>query len=493
MSYQPTTPVRSAPSRNASIIWCVEGEHISSLSDTHFDSAVGALCVESFLNHITPTLKILDQYKNNTDDSELPALMVSLVPKEKFAINSSVTPDKPLVVGTEIIIHRDNESSNPSNHNTFQISLLQSPPLAQWRSIHVGDQLHIGYDAILIIVLSVTDQQIKGTVITEGHIHDHMSLHLPLDSSYTAEVIESFISSSLPKLIAAQIHYILLPGCLSLHTLKTLREHISEDDVTSPWLIYRVDSEMARQQISQVMPYINGMMIARRELALTAQPDLIPVFTKEIIDQCRDYAKLTIVASQMLGSMKHNITPTRAEVSDIANAVFDGADAVMLSEDVLKGKYSQDAHQLAQKIINDITHESSSHQNKVWAQSEPDGEMDVICTQAAKTAMRAGAKALVCITKTGNTAIRLSTLDTQLPIVAITFDQQCAQKIRLLRGVQALKLADQPSIDEVLPRINERLKQTTWLQKSDKVVFVTVTLSSMSQTSSNLFTIQKIY
>ncbi|MCY4381443.1 MAG: pyruvate kinase, partial [Proteobacteria bacterium] len=211
------------------------------------------------------------------------------------------------------------------------------------------------------------------------------------------------------------------------------------------------------------------------------------------IDRSRDYAKLTVVASQMLGSMQKNITPTRAEVSDIANAVYDGADAIMLSEDILKGRYAFDAVGVAERIILDIVGESSSHQKEVRAMSELDGEMDVICSQAAKIAMTVKAKALVCITKTGNTAIRLSTLDTRLPIFAITFHDHCCQKLKLLRGVYGMMLHSQPNLDEVLPRVNELLKNSGALDKGDKYVFVTVTLSSMSQEASNLFTIQSIY
>lgn len=483
-------PTSSPHSGGTRIIWCVEAADIPSVSEKLFHPSVDGICVESFLDQPAETLACLKKYQEKNRSSASPAIMLSLVSKEKFALTSlesslSVEP------ATKVVISKEPRSGNP----TAEVALYceETPSDNLWQSIVAGDHIFIGYDACMIQVLSRKQNQLHGEVIRGGIIGPAMHLHLPLKSALAVEMVETFVEQSLDAVVAAGVHYLLVPGALPQASLERLRSLLPKDHVASPWLIYRVDSQSAMNRVSDLLPTADGVMIARRELALTAQPDLIPVLTKEIIDQCRDYAKLTIVASQMLGSMQRNITPTRAEVSDIANAVFDGADAIVLSEDILKGKYAFDAVQLAEKIIDDITGESSSHKSKVWAKSEPDGEMDVICTQAAKTAMRVGAKALVCITKTGNTAIRLSSLDAQLPIIAITFDERCCQKLRLLRGVKGMMLLSQPGIDEVLPKVNELLKQSGWLKKHDKVVFVTVTLSSMSQEASNLFTIQSIY
>lgn len=480
------------PNSTNTIVWSVDSEHIPAVATTLFNPGVSGVCVESCLNQVLQTLELIDHHKQSADPATLPAFILSLIPKEKFAIHA---PSEPISIasGATVLITRSGGATPEAPGSPYHIHLTEPPAAKLWGSLSIGDTIHIGFDTITVNITATDAEAITGEVSSGGLLTPGMHLHLPLTAAYAAAAITDFIQNALPQVIAAGMHYLLLPGCLPTATLKTLRKHIPEDDVASPWLIYRLDSELARRGLTAAMPYINGVMVTRRELALTAEPDLIPVYTKEIIDLCRDYAKLTIVASHMLGSMEHNVTPTRAEVSDLANAVFDGADAIMLSDAVLKGPYAQDAHQLAQKIIDDITDKSSSHKNKVWAMSEPDGEMDVICTQAAAAAIRVGAKALVCITKTGNTAIRLSTLDTKLPIVAITFDEMCAQKLRLLRGVQGLQLSTQPGIDDVLPRVNELLKQTGWLRKSDKVVFVTVTLSSMAQEASNLFTIQSIY
>lgn len=493
MSHPTSPPAHTAqPNSTSTIVWSVDSEHIPAVATTLFD--VSGVCVEACLTQVPQTLELIDQYKQTAPAITSPAFILSLVPKEKFAISTTAATTS-IPSGAEVVITctakaaAGADGAGASHH----IHLAETPATELWQSLNVGDTIHIGFDTIAMTITATDATTITGKVSSGGVLSPAMHLHLPLTAAYAVPAITDFMTNILPQVTAAGIHYLLLPGCLPTDTLQTLRQHIPEDDVASPWLVYRLDSESARRNLTAAMPYINGVMVARRELALTAEPDLIPVYTKEVIDLCRDYAKVTIVASQMLGSMEHNVTPTRAEVSDLANAVFDGADAIMLSDAVLKGPYAQDARQLAQKIIDDITDKSSSHKNKVWAMSEPDGEMDVICTQAAAAAIRVGAKALVCITKTGNTAIRLSTLDTKLPIVAITFDEMCAQKLRLLRGVHGLQLPTQPGIDDVLPRVNELLKQTGWLHKSDKVVFVTVTLSSMAKEASNLFTIQSIY
>jgi pyruvate kinase len=118
--------------------------------------------------------------------------------------------------------------------------------------------------------------------------------------------------------------------------------------------------------------------------------------------------------------------------------------------------------------------------------------MDAIAYNAYLTAERVHAKAIVCITKTGNTALRLASYRAPVPIVAVTFDERVARKLSLTRGVRPLVLKVDPKIDQVLPMVNNQLVQESWLRPGDKIVFVSITLSSVSAKASNLFTVQRL-
>ena len=244
--------------------------------------------------------------------------------------------------------------------------------------------------------------------------------------------------------------------------------------------------------MDEMIENVDGIIVSE-ELALSTNPALVPILTKEMVQSCHNKSKLAIVASEMLGSMRTNATPTRAEVSDIANAVYDGADAIMLSEDISSGKYAKKAYEIAQSVIYDLDNAEKQHeQNWVAGDYSVADEMDAVCINAMKTAKRVNAKAIVCITKSGNTALRLSSLNHEIPVIAVTFDNQVKRKLKVLRGVDSIVLEVDPSIDEVLPEVNDLLKDRSNLVVGDRIVFVTVTLSSMSKEASNLFTIQKI-
>ncbi|MCX6126658.1 MAG: pyruvate kinase [Proteobacteria bacterium] len=254
----------------------------------------------------------------------------------------------------------------------------------------------------------------------------------------------------------------------------------------------RVDSRTVYEKLDELIPLVEGLLISRRELALTSNPATIPMLTKEIIQKSNNYAKLVVTASEMLGSMRRGPTPTRAEVSDIANAISDGSDAIMLSEEVTHGRFGARALGVMHNIIKDTERQHFSELN--WMKVSPaiETEMDAISFSAYKTAERVGAKAIVCVTKSGNTALRLASYQPPVPIIAVTFDPSVAKRLSLVRGVQALVLDGDPAIGQVLPHVNDKLTNHSWLNAGDKIVFVSVTLSPVSKLASNLFTVQQL-
>jgi pyruvate kinase len=214
------------------------------------------------------------------------------------------------------------------------------------------------------------------------------------------------------------------------------------------------------------------------------------MITKEIIQLCNDGAKVVVTASEMLASMRRNVTPTRAEVSDVANAVLDGTDAVVLSEEVANGKYGAQAVQVMQRIIDDI--EERAHVRPNWTKHTPrvENEMDSIAYHAYRTAERVKAKAIVTITKAGNTALKLASYRAPVPVIAVTFSEYAQRRLSIVRGVDTLLLDIDPNIDEVLPLVNDQLVRSSWLKAGDPIVFVAITLSPVGRESSNLFTVQ---
>ncbi len=353
-----------------------------------------------------------------------------------------------------------------------------------------GAMVYMGYGQVVLKVKELSKDQVTLEVLQGGTIFPNMEIHIP--ETRLKRSLESIDDKFLQKICDLNVEYLVLPGITEANDIVKFSERIGKMTEDVPWLILRIDSMEVYRRLDELLPHVDGILISRREMALTTNPATIPMITKEINQMADDHAKIVLTASEMLGSMRRSATPTRAEVSDIANAINDGSDALVLSEEVAHGPFGAQAIAVMNRIIEDTERHGGEALN--WVKLEPSiqTEMDAIAYNAYLTAERVHAKAIVCITKTGNTALRLASYRAPVPIVAVTFDERVARKLSLTRGVRPLVLKVDPKIDQVLPMVNKQLVQESWLRPGDKIVFVSITLSSVSAKASNLFTVQRL-
>lgn len=353
-----------------------------------------------------------------------------------------------------------------------------------------GAMVYMGYGQVVLKVKELGKDQVTLEVLQGGTIFPNMEVHIP--ETRLKRSLDSIDDKFLQKICDLNVEYLVLPGITESNDIVKFSERIGKMTQDVPWLILRIDSLDVYRRLDELLPHVDGILISRREMALTTNPATIPMITKEINQMADDHAKIVLTASEMLGSMRRSPTPTRAEVSDIANAINDGSDALVLSEEVAHGPFGAQAIAVMNRIIEDTERRGGEGLN--WVKLEPSiqTEMDAIAYNAYLTAERVHAKAIVCITKAGNTALRLASYRAPVPIVAVTFDERVARKLSLTRGVRPLVLKMDPKIDQVLPLVNKHLVQESWLRPGDKIVFVSITLSSVSAKASNLFTVQRL-
>jgi pyruvate kinase len=360
-----------------------------------------------------------------------------------------------------------------------------------WEGIfREGAMVYMGYGHVVMKVKQVTKDQVTLEVIQGGTIFPNMEIHIP--ETRARRSLDSIDDKHLQKICDLHVEYVVLPGIREAKEIETFKSRITKMTKDRPWLILRIDSMDVYNKLDELLPLVDGILISRRELALTTSPVAIPMLTKEINQKADDHAKIVLTASEMLGSMRRGPTPTRAEVSDIANAINDGSDALVLSEEVANGPFAVQALRVMDRIILDTEQRGASELN--WLKVSPSIEtgMDAIAYNAYLTAERVRAKAIVCVTKEGNTALKLASFRAPVPVIAVTFSERVAKKLSLARGVQALVLKMDPNIGEVLPIVNEQLLRQSWLKRGDKIVFVSITISSVSAKGSNLFTVQEL-
>lgn len=350
-------------------------------------------------------------------------------------------------------------------------------------------KVFVGAGNVVLKTLNIKSDVAEFEVLQGGTIFADMEVAVP--DTWLEMESDDFSAESLKPLLVSGVDYLLVHGQWSVEKIVAIRKGLTKTmGGEAPWILAKVDSDHVIGRLPQLLPVVDGVMISRRELALTVNPSTVPMLTKQIIQQCNDHAKIVLTASEMLASMRRNFSPTRAEALDVANAVLDGTDAVVLSEEVTNGKYSAEAVEVMHRIIRDIEVNGPLPSN--WLKQDPkvESEMDAVAYHAYRTAERVQAKAIVTITQQGNTAVKLASFRAPVPIIAVTFSEAVRRRLAIVRGVQALKLDVNPKLDDVLPTVNEHLVRHSWLKAGDPIVFVSITLSSLGRESSNLFSVQ---
>ncbi len=361
-----------------------------------------------------------------------------------------------------------------------------------------GESAFLDYGNIQLKILSVEKSKsvykVTSTVELGGTITSDMPVHVPSTRaiSHSAQRLNQLAPDEMKQMASQGIDYLVVSGAVGHEYMRELKRVFHEVSGREPWLLLKIDSKLIVEKLPEFLDDIHGVYVSRRDLALTTDAALVPMITKEIIQLCNEHAKIIVTASEILGSMRKNPTPTRAEVSDIANAVIDGTDAVVLAEEIPLGPYTGRALDVVDKVIKDVEQSSAVHRN--WGKADPKIkiEMDAVAYGAFHTARRVGAKAIVCLTELGNTALKLSSFRPPIDVIAVTFDESTRRKMALVRGVDGMLLNKNLNIEQVLDVINHGLLENSWLKEGDLIVFVSVTLSSVSRTDSNLFTVQRL-
>ncbi len=360
-----------------------------------------------------------------------------------------------------------------------------------WEKVFVEDcKVVIGHGMAELKILNVSDKKVTLEVVQGGTVYPASDVHVP--STRNERALRDLSPETMKLASHELVDAVVIPQMSSVEHHDKLVSSIHALP-NKPWVILGVTSKRCYENIDSYLGGVRGILISRVDLSMDFDPAQIPMITKNLIHIANEGARFTLIASETLGSMRHNATPTRAEVSDIANAVIDGADGIVLSRDVTTGKYAERALMLARKSIRDVEQGLTSNSMTFVKDSENlNTDLWAITSAAVKAAERSHAKALVCITKNGNTALHLSSFGGNIPVVALTQTNDLDRKFRFIKGVLAYNISELPNLDEVLPLINNILSRKHNLVEGDKYVFVSVTISSVGDKNSNMFTIQSL-
>jgi pyruvate kinase len=257
-------------------------------------------------------------------------------------------------------------------------------------------------------------------------------------------------------------------------------------------IVSKIERGQAVTHLEAILRLSDGIMVARGDLGVDIPLEQLPIVQKEIIRQCNQLGKPVITATQMLESMVTAARPTRAEVTDVANAIFDGTDAVMLSAETSIGRYPVQAVAMMAKIASTadahLPFEGMLLVKGTLLEPHID---DAISYDACRTAQQLGAKAIVAFTHSGSTARRVSKCRPRVPILALTADERVSRRLQLSWGVQVAHIAEPTSVEELFARGAQLAKQLG-LAKADDLVVITGGIPLGVTGTTNLLKVEKI-
>src|SRR4051794_12623612 len=331
-----------------------------------------------------------------------------------------------------------------------------------------GDQILIDDGKVRLRVTEVDGTEVHTTVVVGGRISDHKGINLPGVPVSVPAMSEKDIED-LRWGLHLTVDFIALSFVRSASDVEDVRQVMREEGVMLP-VIAKIEKPQAIDNLNEIVKAFDGFMVARGDLGVECPLEDVPFLQKRVVEKARRNAKPVIVATQMLESMISNPAPTRAEASDVANAVLDGADAVMLSGETSVGEYPIETVRTMARIISSTEDHELHHMAAIdW---QPKTRGGVIAKAAAEVGERVGAKYLVAFTQSGDSARRLERYRGAIPVLAFTPEASVRSQLAMTWGIETFLTAAVEHTDEMVRQVDEQLLNTGRVKEGDLVVII---------------------
>lgn len=358
------------------------------------------------------------------------------------------------------------------------------------RDVKKGDLVLLDDGAMQLKVLETEDTDVRCRVIAGGVLTEGRGVVVPGMRTSGPFVTDS-LQENLLFTISEQPDYLALSFVSSAADVKAVKDILRKYNADIP-IVAKIERGDAVSAFDSILAESDCIMVARGDLGVDIPLERVPMVQKEIIRKCNFAGKPVIIATQMLESMINTARPTRAEVTDIANAIFDGADATMLSAETSIGKYPMQAVAIMARIAGEAERKLPYDQILLERGRQLEHKTDeLISYSACHIAYSLKAKAIVAFTRSGSTAGRVSKYRPKMPILAITPDCNVCRRLLLRWGVHPIKIAKQKSIDELFATGVRLVKEMKIARPGDLVV-ITGGIPIGVAGSTNLLKVEKV-
>ena len=336
------------------------------------------------------------------------------------------------------------------------------------QDVKPGDFLLIDDGKVKVRVLDTDGVRVRTEVVVAGPVSNNKGINLP-GVAVNVPALSEKDEADLRWGLQLGADYIALSFVRDARDITRVHEIMAEEGRKIP-VIAKIEKPQAVEALDEIIDAFDGIMVARGDLAVELPLEAVPVVQKRAVELCRRMAKPVIVATQMLESMTHSPVPTRAEASDVANAVLDGADAVMLSGETSVGEYPVITVQTMARIIEST--EEHGLERIAPLGTKPRTQGGAITLAAAEVADFVDAKYLCVFTESGDSARRMSRLRFRIPMKAFTPDEGIRRRMNLTWGIESFKVERVTHTDAMYQQVDEILLEKKVAAIGDKVVVI---------------------
>lgn len=373
---------------------------------------------------------------------------------------------------------------------TGKIPLPISAEIAEGicKDVQKGARILFDDGKVSTIVRSVNLPEILVEVEVGGKLTSHKGMNLP-GTPLTIPCVTEKDLEDLEFGLSMGVDAVALSFVRSAQDIQWVRERIQKTSALRPMLIAKIEREEAVEAQDSIIEVSDGLLVARGDMAVELGAARVPVIQKQLIHACNALGVPIITATQMLESMISSPTPTRAEASDVANAVFDGTDAVMLSAETASGQYPVEAVRTMSQII--VEAERAKYSVHAPVQPIPGSIVDSIQYSAAKIAQHTGAVVIACVTHSGKAARTLAKYRPMTPVVAIMDNEESLRKMSFYWGVRGVLIPKIVATDDVFGMIEKVLVHDGCVALSDLIV-VTAGIPTLGRGTTNMVKVHKV-
>ena len=383
----------------------------------------------------------------------------------RIRIGNIPTKGFELMVGQNITLRFG--EANYKNDNIIPIDLEIAPKFKN------GDRILMHDGLVEMKVVSQNKNLVTCKVVRSGMIFSHKGVNIP-NIKITTPVITEKDKSDLQFGLKHNVDWIALSFVGSAEDIIDLRKLIKHyDKSANVKIMAKIERPQAVKNIDSIIAEVDGIMIARGDLGVEMSPHKVPIIQKQIIKKCMLASKPVLVATQMLDSMINSPIPTRAEVSDVANAVIDHTDAVMLSGETAFGKYPVQTLRMMSNILRETEKSPFDDMPKGHIIVRKDTHYQAVAESVFELVESTNAKAIVVLSRSGFSAQLISRHRPDTKIIALVAEDVIKRQLNIVWGVQAYKVSVKKSLDGLIKQTIQLIKKNKLVKKGSNVVIVT--------------------